>query len=104
MDELGSLLERHEAFWRHQAGGEPLVRTRRHWRRPLLENVDVTPDLLDVEELIPVFSAILEAKSLCVFGEMTMAQVDYLTQALPTGRLAIDAFVTDRCEQGFGHG
>ena len=57
MDELGSLLERHGAFWRHQEGGEPLVRIRRARRRQPLENVDVTPELLDVDALTPEVGA-----------------------------------------------
>ena len=53
-NELTSLLERHRAFWMNQDMGEPLVRTRSHRRqRRQFENVDVTPDMLDIEALTP---------------------------------------------------
>lgn len=49
-----------------------------------------------VEDLLPTFAAILEAKSLLVTGEMTMAEVERLRDALPTASLAINAHVTDK--------
>ena len=53
-NKLTSLLERHRAFWMNQDKGEPLVRTRSHRRqRRQFENVDVTPDMLDIEALTP---------------------------------------------------
>lgn len=53
-NELTSLLERHRAFWMHQNIGEPLMRLRFHrkQRRPFV-NMDVTPDMLDIEALTP---------------------------------------------------
>lgn len=52
--ELQSLLDRHKAFWRHQDTGKPLLRihTSRRQRRPF-ENVNVTPDMIDVDALTP---------------------------------------------------
>jgi len=52
-NKLKPLLERHRAFWTHQDTGEPLVRIRSHRQRKRFENVDVTPDMLDVEALTP---------------------------------------------------
>lgn len=49
-----------------------------------------------VEQLLPTFATIQEAKSLCIFGEMTAAELDLLRRSLsPTG-LAINAFITDK--------
>jgi hypothetical protein len=60
-----------------------------------LDALSVTLDPYDnaptLDELIPVFCRILEAKSLSVYGEMTLAQLDQLKQALPSGCLAINA-------------
>ena len=53
MIEVASLLERHRAFWMHQDLGEPLVRVRTSRQRERLENVDLTPDMLDVDALTP---------------------------------------------------
>lgn len=53
-NDLTSLLERHRAFWMHKDMGEPLMRIRSSRRqRRRFENVDVTPDMLDIEELTP---------------------------------------------------
>ena len=57
MNELASLLERHKAFWMHQDQGEPLVRLRLTRPRERFENMDVTPDMLDVEVLTPEVGA-----------------------------------------------
>ncbi|MFH1086211.1 MAG: hypothetical protein V1772_10670 [Chloroflexota bacterium] len=53
MDDLDQLLRRHIAFWHHEPVDRPLIRRRpaRH-RRPF-ENLDVTPDMLDVDALTP---------------------------------------------------
>ncbi|MBC8232731.1 hypothetical protein H8E77_24545 [bacterium] len=53
-NKLTSLLERHRAFWMHKDMDEPLMRiySHRQRRRPF-ENVDVTPDMLDIEMLTP---------------------------------------------------
>ena len=48
-----------------------------------------------LDELIPIFARILEAKSLSVYGEMTLEQVERLKQALPSGCLAINAIVSE---------
>lgn len=53
MSDTASLLERHRAFWRHQETREPLVRRRSRVPRQPFHNVDVTPDMLDVEALTP---------------------------------------------------
>jgi len=53
MTDLTALLQRHEAFWRHQDVASPLVRLRPRRDRTLLENVDVTPDMLDLEAFTP---------------------------------------------------
>jgi hypothetical protein len=53
MGDLKSLLQRHEAFWKHQDLAEPLVRVRPNRERDLFENVDLTPDMLDVVALTP---------------------------------------------------
>lgn len=42
-------LSRHEAFWKRQEVNRPLVQIRRDRKR--LENVDVFPEMLDIEEL-----------------------------------------------------
>jgi hypothetical protein len=49
MTEMSSLLKRHAAFWRHDDTDQALVRMRPRGARPRLENMDVTPDLIDVE-------------------------------------------------------
>ena len=53
MGELTALLQRHEAFWKHQDRGLPLVRVRSGQAGPRFDNVDVTPDMVDVEALTP---------------------------------------------------
>ncbi|MFH1006930.1 MAG: hypothetical protein V1800_05415 [Candidatus Latescibacterota bacterium] len=52
-DQLKSLLARHRAFWMHEDGGQPLVRMRSNPPRRSFENMDVTPEMLDVEALTP---------------------------------------------------
>lgn len=49
-----------------------------------------------VEDLLPTFAAILEAKSLLVTGELTMPDVERLQKAFPTASLAINAQLTDK--------
>jgi len=67
---------------------------------PELRAISVTMDRYanapGLEELLPTFAAILEAKSLTVYGEMTMAEVERLRRALPTASLCINAHVTDK--------
>ena len=62
-----------------------------------LDALSVTMDPYDnaptLDELIPIFGRILEAKSLSIYGEMTLEQVAQLRQALPSGCLAINAVV-----------
>jgi hypothetical protein len=53
MGDIKALVQRHAAFWKHQDLGEPLVRVQTGRERELFENVDVTPELLDVEALTP---------------------------------------------------
>jgi hypothetical protein len=53
MGEFKALLQRHEAFWRHQDLGEPLLRVRSNRERTPFENVDLRPDMLDVDALTP---------------------------------------------------
>jgi hypothetical protein len=64
-----------------------------------LDALSVTMDPYDnaptLDELIPIFSRILEAKSLSVYGEMTLEQLAQLKQALPSGCLAINAIVSE---------
>jgi hypothetical protein len=68
MSELTSLLERHRAFWLHQDGGEPLVRRRPRPPRQPFNDVDVTPDMLDVNELTPAVGARNEGERLIQGG------------------------------------
>jgi len=49
-----------------------------------------------VEDLLPIFAEIMEAKSLLVFGEMTAAEADLLCTKLPARGLAISGHVTDK--------
>jgi hypothetical protein len=60
-----------------------------------LDAISVTLDPYEnaptLEELMPTFAAILEAKSLSVFGEMRTEQVEWLQRALPSGCLCINA-------------
>jgi hypothetical protein len=67
---------------------------------PELDAISVTMDRYanapGLDELLPTFAAILEAKSLSVFGEMTMAEVERLRQALPTASLCVNASVTEK--------
>lgn len=51
--QLTLLLERHRAFWMHEDMGAPLARMRSHRPRRRFENMDVTPDMLDIEALTP---------------------------------------------------
>lgn len=53
MGELEELLRRHEAFWKHEDTGQPLVRLTPHRERMRFENMDVTPDMIDVDALTP---------------------------------------------------
>ncbi len=53
MADLAATLERHVAFWRHEPADAPLVRMMPQRSRRRFENMDVTPDLLDVDELTP---------------------------------------------------
>lgn len=53
MADVNELLQRHTAFWNHERQGEPLMRLRpMHYRTPF-DNLDVTPDMLDVDALTP---------------------------------------------------
>ncbi len=67
---------------------------------PELSAISVTMDRFEnaptVEGLLPTFARILEAKSLSIFGEMTLAEVQLLRQSLPARGLAINAVVTDK--------
>ncbi len=53
MEDLHALLQRHIAFWKHAPADAPLVRARPRRERMRFENMDVTPDMLDVEALTP---------------------------------------------------
>jgi hypothetical protein len=53
MGDIKALVQRHAVFWEHQDSGEPLLRAQTIRERELFENVDVTPELLDVEALTP---------------------------------------------------
>jgi hypothetical protein len=53
MTEMDRLLRRHEAFWKHEPADAPLIRLHPFRQRVRLENMDVTPDILDVETLTP---------------------------------------------------
>jgi hypothetical protein len=54
MKHLDSVLERHEAFWRREDVDRPLVRLLPRQKEPLrFDDLDVTPAMLDVEELTP---------------------------------------------------
>lgn len=61
---------------------------------PELDAISVTLDPYEsaptLGELLPTFEAILERKSLSVFGELTLRQVDQLRKALPSGCLSLD--------------
>jgi hypothetical protein len=65
-----------------------------------LDAISVTLDPYEsapaLEDLVATFEAILEAKSLSVYGEMSMDQVDWLRRALPSGCLSISATVKDK--------
>jgi len=54
MTDLDSLLSRHKAFWHHETTKEPLIRVTSLRQREPLENMDVTPDLLDVDAFTPL--------------------------------------------------
>ena len=64
MEQLKALLQRHEAFWKHEDRGAPLVRVHSGRSRVRFENVDVTPDLVDVEALTPAVGARDEGRRL----------------------------------------
>ena len=49
-----------------------------------------------IEDLIPIFATILEAKSLSISGEMKIEQLNRLRQSLPTGCLSINVTLTDK--------
>lgn len=53
MTDLDTLLRRHKAFWQHEEMDRPLVRLQTRRQRVPFENMDVTPDMLDIEELTP---------------------------------------------------
>lgn len=65
-----------------------------------LDAISITLDRYEnaptVRDLIPTFAAILEAKSLCIIGEMTPEEVDEVTHALPARGLCINAWITER--------
>ena len=64
-----------------------------------LDAISVTIDPYEsapsIEDLIPTFAAILEAKSLSISGGMTVEQLDRLRRELPSGCLNVNATVTD---------
>jgi hypothetical protein len=55
--QLKTLLQRHEAFWKHEDSGTPLVRVQSGRTRARFENVDVTPEMVEVEALTPAVGA-----------------------------------------------
>jgi len=57
--------------------------------------MDPYEDAPALEDLVPTFAAILEAKSLSIFGAMKVEQVDWLRRNLPSGCLSINATVTE---------
>ncbi|MBN1400507.1 MAG: hypothetical protein JXA74_06700 [Anaerolineae bacterium] len=57
MTDLDVLLARHAAFWRHEPVERPLVRQRPARHRTPFENMDVTPDMIDVDLLTPEVGA-----------------------------------------------
>ncbi|MFP3896627.1 MAG: hypothetical protein ACLFV5_07320 [Anaerolineales bacterium] len=65
-----------------------------------LDAISVTLDRYEdaptVEDLLPIFAEILEAKSLLIFGEMTAAEADLLCSKLPARGLAIGGHITDK--------
>lgn len=64
---IRQVLSRHEAFWKRQEVNRPLVQIRKERRR--FENVDVFPEMLDVEELSSHAGARNPARSL-LFQDM----------------------------------
>ncbi len=64
-----------------------------------LDAISVTLDRYEnapsVQELLPTFSAILEAKSLVIFGEATEDEVTLLKRSLPARGLCITVSLTD---------
>jgi len=64
-----------------------------------LDAISVTIDPYEsapsIEDLIPTFAAILEAKSLSISGGMTREQLDKLRRTLPSGCLNVNATVID---------
>lgn len=65
-----------------------------------LNAISVTMDRYEnapsVADLLPTFATILESKSLSIFGEMTLDEVDLLKTSLPARGLSINAVATDR--------
>jgi hypothetical protein len=64
VESLKALLRRHEAFWKYEDLGVPLVRVQSGRSRSRFENVDVTPDMVDVEVLTPAVGLRDEGKQL----------------------------------------
>jgi hypothetical protein len=62
-----------------------------------LDAISITLDPYEsaptVEALIPTLETVLERKSVSLYGQMTMGELNLLEQALPTGCLAINAVV-----------
>ena len=53
MSDLSPLLARHAAFWQHRDAEGPLVRQTIARTRTPFDNLDVTPDMIDVDLLTP---------------------------------------------------
>jgi hypothetical protein len=53
VNSLENLLQRHAAFWNREPVEAPLMRILPNRRREPLENMDITPDVLDVNALTP---------------------------------------------------
>jgi len=49
-----------------------------------------------IKDLVPTFAAILERKSLSLFGEMTRQEADLLLRELPARGLAINGVLVDK--------
>jgi len=71
---------------------------------PDLDAISVTLDPYrgapTLEDLLPTLAEILEAKSLSVFGEMSIEQVAWLRRALPSGCLCINAMAVGASTSG----
>jgi hypothetical protein len=65
-----------------------------------LDAISVTLDRYEnapsATELLPTFAAILEHKSLSIFGEVTQAEFDTLLRELPSTGLAINVSIADQ--------